>query len=334
MTDLKMSVALCTYNGAKYLKEQLDSINNQTRLPDEFVICDDVSTDDTIDIIHSFKQYAGFQIKLYVNDNNLGSTKNFEKAISLCSGDIIILSDQDDVWYPDKLKKIENAFLEDINLGAMFSNAEVVDEHLTPLGYNLWGAIKFNQKERRNFKNKSVQVLLKHNVVTGATLAFRSSFKDKVLPIPDLWVHDAWIAFIISTISEITPIDESLIRYRKYSGQQIGVEYILLKNMISMIIRSHKYSNRIYEYVNGVKKYRTNEAVCYKMALDKYKSIEGPKDNNIIKMLNKKIIHSKTRARLPYNRILRIPIILKELILFRYTRYSHRAIYALIDLIF
>jgi glycosyltransferase involved in cell wall biosynthesis len=98
---MDLSIALCTYNGAAYLKEQLESIAAQTRTPYELVISDDQSTDDTLRLIQEFAATAGFPVRLSVNESNLGIAKNFEKAISLCRGDVIVLSDQDDVWHND-----------------------------------------------------------------------------------------------------------------------------------------------------------------------------------------------------------------------------------------
>jgi glycosyltransferase involved in cell wall biosynthesis len=128
MAGLKLSVALCTYNGAKYLKEQLDSIGRQTRLPDELVICDDRSTDGTPGIVSQFAAEARFPVAFTVNKVNLGATKNFEKAIGRCTGDIILQSDQDDVWLDKKLELIEGIFLNNPDVRAIFSDAEVVDE--------------------------------------------------------------------------------------------------------------------------------------------------------------------------------------------------------------
>ncbi|HEY2971172.1 MAG TPA: glycosyltransferase, partial [Pyrinomonadaceae bacterium] len=105
---MKISVAMCTYNGAPYLREQLNSIAAQTRPPDELVVCDDVSADLTCEIVTSFAASVHFPVRLYVNEQNLGSTKNFERAIGLCEGDIIARSDQDDVWLPEKLRRIED----------------------------------------------------------------------------------------------------------------------------------------------------------------------------------------------------------------------------------
>src|SRR5688572_3171861 len=99
----RLSVALCSYNGARFIHDQLSSIARQSRLPDELVICDDRSSDNTIAIIEKFAVDAPFPVRSHVNPTNLGSTKNFELAISRCCGDFIALSDQDDIWHQDKL---------------------------------------------------------------------------------------------------------------------------------------------------------------------------------------------------------------------------------------
>ncbi len=130
---MKISVAMCTFNGAQYLGEQLASLLAQIRLPDELIICDDGSRDNTCDILRAFAGKVPFEIHIHVNETTLGSTKNFEKIISLCSGDIIALSDQDDVWYPQKLSLIEQAFLQNPQMGGVFTNAEIVDQNLEPL---------------------------------------------------------------------------------------------------------------------------------------------------------------------------------------------------------
>src|SRR5437773_11189037 len=104
---MNLSIALGTYNGAAYLKEQLESFAAQTRTPDELVISDDQSTDDTLRLIEEFVTTAAFPVRLSVNESNLGTAKNFEKAISLCRGDVIVLSDQDNVWHSDYLESVE-----------------------------------------------------------------------------------------------------------------------------------------------------------------------------------------------------------------------------------
>ena len=107
---MKISIALATYNGTRYLREQLDSFVAQSRPPDELVITDDNSTDDTISIIKSFASQAPFEIRYSVNEKNIGYTANFERAIQQCTGDLIFLSDQDDIWLPEKIARIEAEF--------------------------------------------------------------------------------------------------------------------------------------------------------------------------------------------------------------------------------
>ena len=95
---MKISIAMCTYNGAEFLPAQLQSILTQSRPPDEIIICDDRSTDDTQALLKKFATESPIPIAVHINDHNLGSVKNFERTISLCTGDVIALSDQDDVW--------------------------------------------------------------------------------------------------------------------------------------------------------------------------------------------------------------------------------------------
>ena len=104
---MKISIAMCTWNGISYLPSQLDSIAKQTRRPDELVICDDASRDNTIVLLRSFAVTANFPVHIIENPARLGSTANFSKAISLCQGDVIVFSDQDDVWQIEKLAMIE-----------------------------------------------------------------------------------------------------------------------------------------------------------------------------------------------------------------------------------
>src|SRR5467141_2319930 len=128
MNELCISVAMCTYNGARFLPEQLESMAAQTRLPGELVVCDDRSTDESVEIVRNFARAAPFPVRLEMNEENLGSTKNFEKAIELCQGEIIALADQDDVWRPEKLSCIAGVLEPDDRIGAIFSDAELIDE--------------------------------------------------------------------------------------------------------------------------------------------------------------------------------------------------------------
>ena len=160
MSKYFISVAMCTYNGAQYLKEQLDSIVKQTRLPNEVVVCDDGSIDATLQLLDKFKEITPFSVRIYRNKTNLGPTKNFEEAISLCRGDIIVLSDQDDIWVPYKLETLERAFEKYSDIGYIFSNAWVVDKKSRFVGDTIWNRISFTIRDRSSFKKCQLEFFL------------------------------------------------------------------------------------------------------------------------------------------------------------------------------
>lgn len=222
-TSARVSVALCTYNGARFLDAQLDSFVAQTRLPDELVACDDDSTDETGAILERFKNRAPFPVRVFRNETRLGSTKNFEKAIGLCTGDLIATSDQDDVWLPEKLALGEAALAEDPRRGLVFTDADVVDDDLRSRGHQMWDAVNFGHLARRRVREgRGFEVLLRQWVVTGATMMFRAEYLPYILPIPDNWIHDGWIAFIIGAMSTVGGIECSTVKYRQHAAQQIG----------------------------------------------------------------------------------------------------------------
>jgi len=310
--NLRISVAMCTYNGELFLPEQLESIARQTVLPNELIICDDNSTDATLRILKDFQEKAPFEIKIYRNISKLGSTKNFEKAISLCNENIIVLSDQDDVWLPYKIEKLEHIFKSNPDIGYVFSDAIVVDEKLFPLGYTMWKSILFTTYQRRLFRNGyQVEILLKHNVVTGATMAFRAEKRDWILPISNQWVHDAWIVLLLSVI-EIKGdfIEEPLIKYRQHFTQLIGGRKLKLIEQFQKAIgtKSESYNVR---------------AKRFEHMLDRLVLINKP-TKKIKKLFEDKIKHLRARQWIHnHSRWKRFVRIFTELISGRYHRFSN-----------
>lgn len=222
MSKSTVSVAMCCYNMAAYVEEQLESIARQTRRPDELVICDDCSDDRTIEILRAFATRAPFDVKIIQNEQRLGCNKNFERAISLCTGDIIFLSDHDDVWRPQKVERILD-LMQDGSVGAAFGDAEVVAADLAPLGFSLWDTCNFNPDRRKRFAaGEQFSELVANNVMQGAAAAFRSSFRPAILPIPPEWQHDYWIALIVAALSFIRFIEEPVLDYRQHGGNLLG----------------------------------------------------------------------------------------------------------------
>lgn len=224
MTGVHFSVALCTYNGEQYLREQFVSIFRQTLPPSEIVVCDDGSTDRTRELLAELQSSAPCTLRIVHNAVNLRSTANFAQAIALCSGDVIVLSDQDDRWRPRKLETFAQLFSNRPELEVVFTNADLIDAAGQPTGNRLWDGVGFTAPfQQRVASGDLFRVLLKRYVMTGATMAFRSRLRAAILPIPPSWVHDAWIAMICAATSgpvEMCP--DPLTEYRIHPQQQIG----------------------------------------------------------------------------------------------------------------
>ena len=217
-----ISVAMCTYNGSRYLGEQLSGIASQQHVPDELVVCDDGSTDDTLPILERFAATVPFPVRVQHNGDRLGPTKNFEQAIRLCQGEFIVLSDQDDLWYPHKLTQLSSALERNSDALYAFSDADMINEVRTQLGYTLWETVGLKRELTRFSGPAQLETLLKKSLVTGATIILRSSFREVAVPIPTGWMHDAWIASLGSALSYGIAIPEILMAYRRHSTQACG----------------------------------------------------------------------------------------------------------------
>jgi glycosyltransferase involved in cell wall biosynthesis len=220
---MKLSIAMATYNGQRYLPEQLDSFVAQRRRPDEVIVCDDGSTDRTLAILTDFAATAPFPVTIYVNEERLGHVKNFEKAVGLCSGDVIFLSDQDDVWAPQKLERHESAHRDNPGAGVVFSDAALVDGELRPMGRRLWQHTGINPRRQKMFMDgRAFDLLIKRHFVYGIMLSFRSEFRDVLIPFDLHYPHDDWIALVMSALTPFHMIDEPLVSYRQHANQLVG----------------------------------------------------------------------------------------------------------------
>jgi len=307
-----ISVAMCTFNGRRFLGLQLESIAAQERPPDELVVCDDRSSDGSAEMVSAFARRAKFPIRLVINDENLGSTKNFENAISLCEGSIVALADQDDVWYRYKLERIEKAFLHSSSLVAAFSDADLIDENSGLLGTRLWNSILFDLKEQGRFANgHALNILVRHPVVTGATMAFRKELFDLVAPIPPDHVHDCWISFLLAACGPIEIISQPLMQYRQHEGQQLGPGPVTLRE------RTAQARSRGAEFHSA----EIGRFQQLRERLERRRS-ELPHAEFAKKEIERKICHLERRVRLPRARVGRIPNILREALNGGYWRYS------------
>ncbi|MFP6638701.1 MAG: glycosyltransferase family 2 protein [Myxococcota bacterium] len=225
MERSRTSIAMATCNGGHFIAEQLASLASQSRPPDQLVVCDDHSEDDTLARVEAFREGAPFEVLIERNSQRLGPTANFERAVSLCEGDVILLSDQDDVWLPEKIETLVDALAAHPEWGLAFCNGRVMDSSLKPLGYDLWQALFFDSHEQAEVaRGRAPDVFMRHVVAAGNTLAFRSHFREILLPFPDLpSTHDAWIAFVISCLAGAGLVPEELIHYRLHGENLIGI---------------------------------------------------------------------------------------------------------------
>lgn len=305
---------MATFNGGAFVEQQLRSIAGQTLLPDELVISDDGSSDATVAVCGRFAASAPFLVSLQRNPGPPGSSRNFNHSISIARGDVIVLADQDDVWYPEKLAAIQAAIAD---ADAVFSDGRRIDVDGLALPGTLWTRFGFSRREREMVqRGKAFDVLAAHNVVTGATLAFRSCWREAILPFPDNphMLHDRWIALILAGIGRVSAIERPLIDYREHAGQQRGSG----------------------EGAGWVRSARATTPEMYaryaselRLALERLETLHA--DTELLARLRQRIAHLDARGSMPRSRVLRLPVVTREMS--RYFRYSNHLWSAAKDLL-
>lgn len=185
---MKISIAMTTYNGARHLPEQLDSFLRQKKTPHEIVVCDDGSSDSTMAILRKFQHDAPFEVRIEQNPTQLGYRKNFERALSLCTGDFIFLSDQDDYWFDTKILEMTNLFSARPDIFVIYTDMIITDESLNPSRQTQLGNILALGCRAETY-------------VSGCATALRRDWLSIVLPIPtEVAAHDSWIHKLASAL--------------------------------------------------------------------------------------------------------------------------------------
>ena len=232
-----ISVALCTYNGAAHLEEQLRSIIAQTYRNIEIIAVDDGSTDETVNILEKYKKEGNLQI--VKNPKNLGYVKNFERAISLCSGDFIALSDQDDIWEANKLERLLEEIKDNI---LIYSDSHIVNERGESLDKKI--------SSIRNFvEGHHPESFLFHNCVAGHTSMFKKELKQYIFPFPEKIFHDWWITFTASSIGTITYTHDCLVKYRQHEKTNTDMLYLRTPKKPEELNKSKKVEMKTLETI-------------------------------------------------------------------------------------
>lgn len=225
-----IDILLATYNGEKYLKEQIESILNQTYSNIRLIISDDCSTDKTKEIIKEYEEKDN-RIIGYFHEKNLGYVKNFEFLLSKVENEIYMLSDQDDVWLPTKVEHTYKK-LKETDADLVFTDLEVVNEKLETIYPSFNDFMLLSRKIKKYLHSYRLQYL--YNCVTGCTLMSKKKFIEMILPIPTqskYAIHDTWIACTVANNGKMEYLDEKTIKYRQHGNNQVGTDKI-----------SHKFS--------------------------------------------------------------------------------------------
>jgi glycosyltransferase involved in cell wall biosynthesis len=322
----RISIAMAVYNGGCFISEQLESMIRQTRLPDELVVSDNASTDLTIEIVREFAARAPFPVRLFINDSNLGVTKNFERAITECTGDIIFLSDSDDVWYPEKIEVMAQLLEINPHIAIALCDADIVDEALHPTGQRVWQRCRFLPTAETEKRMSDTGPCDPSFLAYGNAMAFRAMIKPLILPLPDSAIfktglHDGFIvlAATCSGTGGIGLVRKPLVAYRQHRNQMSGdcnnKQSLVHRLGVSWAARKERPRPVLLPVIER---------------FGQHPALHDPRRAYLKEML----LHANTRYTLPRQKLKRIPLITAELVSLRYQKFSNGLITAVRDALF
>lgn len=212
----RVAVVLAVYNGARFISEQIESILSQTRPPDELLVSDDCSDDGTVDIVKARTRRAETTVRVIRTPRRAGCYRNFEYAIQRSNGDIIFLSDCDDLWLPHKVATMLPELTGPGAATIVYSDAHLAGPDLRPLGRTVFGAKPWLRTApvrgaRHALHGPDLGVL-------GSTMAFSASAVRAFWPLGPGWGHDHWIAYLSHALGTVRAVDEPLMLYRRHPG--------------------------------------------------------------------------------------------------------------------
>lgn len=320
---LSVSVALCTHNGAAFVEDQVRSILIQTRPISELVVSDDASTDDTVAVVERVVAELAPTLnpRILRNRPALGVAANFEQAIRACTGDLIALSDQDDVWANDRLARVVPAFESDPSLLLAHGDARLVDDAGMDSGSTLFGMLRISPLERRLIdRGTALDAYLRRNLVTGATTILRRSLADQALPIPAGWIHDEWLGIMAAVLGRAAILPGKLVDYRQHASNQIGVTALTVTGRIRKLREPRTERNR-------------NLFVRAQAFADRVQDMGELVDTRALRLAWAKLEHERYRLALPPGRLRRALPVFTTWVRGDYGRYGLGAQDAVRDLV-
>lgn len=269
------SVVIATYNGEMFVEEQIQSILNQTIKPDEIIISDAHSSDETIQICKKLAD-NNKEIKWIIlqDEQQLCVSKNFEKGWSYATSDYVFFADQDDVWLPNKIEKFDEC-ISKYNCGLVFSNATLVDQNLAPIGGTLWDFVGYNNSHNIVYHKgdlKLSNIVLNHNIITGMSICIKNDLKKLILPFSEKGLHDLWIALLAPCYCDTISLNQECVLYRQHNSNQVGAK----KNLKYSYKKRYSYFERVKNrrdfYIEAKKRLTSNSElyILLQNAIDYY----------------------------------------------------------------
>jgi len=321
---LSVAVAMATFNGGRFLEAQLRSILDQTRLPEEIVISDDGSADDTVAIAQSFRAEAkrkGIRFSVVIHKGHSGVSANFSHAVSKTRSDLVALSDQDDLWLPNKLEILSSLLESDPSVMMVHSDAELVDESGKPLGMTVLESLRITGGERHNLvTGHGIKALVRRNLVTGSTSMIRRDLLARAGVVPSGWLHDEWWALVAAMTDGLVLNPHTLGLYRQHDDNQVGATRSGWQRLMERFAepqaefheRHRERHERLQAYVESPLWSGTEEAGS---------------------LIAGRLRHYQWQSTLSGSRVARIPAVLGRFLAGEYSRYRRGAFDALRDLL-
>lgn len=290
---------MTTHQGERWLAPQIISVTGQTRSFDELIICDDGSTDRTLELIGELTASVASKTVVLEPGHRMGVVRNLGRGIARAGGDIIVLADQDDVWLPEKLAHLERGLSDHPHVGGVFSDGYVIDQRGRRTGRRLWESVGFNRRRLAQWNGGDpVGVLLRGDVVTGATVALRTEMRSLVLPFPEPGWHDRSLALLLAATCGIQPIDRPLIEYRLHENNLAGLPNRSIWRRFSprtKLLRDlHERTDQLRAIVRRLEEHRAGAQV--------------------ISQIERTVSHLEARSRFPESRLRRLTPASRELL--------------------
>lgn len=320
----QISVALCMHNGARFIEKQIGSILQQELLPVEIVISDDASSDAGLALVQQvFDAWkathvdAPLTLRVQRQAPALGVTRNFQAAVSACSGDLIALCDQDDVWHPDRLRRMAHEFTTRLDLQFLHADARLIDAQDRPLTSSLFGALQVRAFELAWIhQGRAIDVFLRRNLAAGTTVMFRRGLLAQALPFPQEWVHDEWLATVAAALGGVDVLESALTDYRQHANNQIGAakHSLLARAALTFNARGSQLALR---------------ARKAELLLQRLQSLGPAIAPEVLDKARGKLAHQRFRVALPAQRYRRLPAMVREWRAGHYQRFG-RAFYSVV----